>query len=456
MAFVYEKNGKWFLRYKNVENRWETKSSHAHNKTEAKALVGEMQRAIEQERIGIRSAGATMTVKQLFEWWLEAYSSQGALHYKNTSAVRAHIFSHSIASVTLRELSPGHIENLVQEKSRTHAPRTVNGLRTYFIVAINCAKRAGKFKGENPATQVKPRKIPRATFDYLRTNEVAPVLEALHPRFRPLFAVAIYTGLRKGELLALRKTDADLDSRLLTVARSGDRDTSKGGHADVIPIAAEAIPYFEAAIKKSPSELVFPMEDGSMRRDDSRLVDVLRRALGRAGIVQAYEHRCRRHQCGFKERHTDKGLRRCPTHNSKLWPKAIVRNIRFHDLRHTTASLLMMAGSNLAAVQRIMRHSDPKMTTQVYGHLSPDYLRDEIDRLKFGLETERLLATPTAHVTQVLPASENGKKAPTRASPTTENEKDSKNGPNRNRTCDLRIRRATREIVRPWQTFASA
>ncbi len=44
----------------------------------------------------------------------------------------------------------------------------------------------------------------------------------------------------------------------------------------------------------------------------------------------------------------------------------------------------MMAGANPAAVQRIMRHSDPKLTTEVYGHLAPEYLRAEVDRLTFG------------------------------------------------------------------------
>jgi len=67
----------------------------------------------------------------------------------------------------------------------------------------------------------------------------------------------------------------------------------------------------------------------------------------------------------------------------KLWPKAQVRPIRFHDLRHTTGSLLLMAGATPAAVQRILRHSDPRITTEVYGHLLPGYLRSEIDKLAF-------------------------------------------------------------------------
>lgn len=76
-------------------------------------------------------------------------------------------------------------------------------------------------------------------------------------------------------------------------------------------------------------------------------------------------------------------LRRGVVGRMKLWAKADVRPIRFHDIRPTTASLLLMSGANPAAVQRILRHSDPRLTTEVYGHLLPGYLRSEIDRLTF-------------------------------------------------------------------------
>ena len=60
---------------------------------------------------------------------------------------------------------------------------------------------------------------------------------------------------------------------------------------------------------------------------------------------------------------------------------AKIRSIRFHDLRHTTASLLMMAGASPVAVQRILRHADIKTTTETYTHLSKGWLHSEIDRL---------------------------------------------------------------------------
>jgi hypothetical protein len=118
-----------------------------------------------------------------------------------------------------------------------------------------------------------------------------------------------------------------------------------------------------------------------------KLHGILRRALGRAGIVQGYRHTGRARvnaegkrdsfakRCTHAELAPDRAPRRCPKHGDLLWPVPQVRRLRFHDLRHTTASLLMMAGANPAAVQRILRHSDPKITTEVYAHLSPGFLR---------------------------------------------------------------------------------
>lgn len=124
-------------------------------------------------------------------------------------------------------------------------------------------------------------------------------------------------------------------------------------------IATELKPYLEQALAASDSDYVFPGPDGELMSPHNPLQKVLRRALGRAGIVLHYEHVCRKKGCGHTERTTDAAERRCPTHNYRLWPKAKVRPIRFHDLRHTTASLMLMAGANPAAVQRVMRHSDP-------------------------------------------------------------------------------------------------
>jgi hypothetical protein len=69
--------------------------------------------------------------------------------------------------------------------------------------------------------------------------------------------------------------------------------------------------------------------------------------------------------------------------------------------------MLMMAGVNPGAVQRILRHSDPRITTETYEHLQPDYLRSEIDRLHFDTAPAEDLSKDSLPVAGKPPASYN-------------------------------------------------
>jgi len=388
MASVFQRDGRWYLRVKDQHGRWTKVLTSARTKTEARLLALEVERRNDRQRLGLEPlapADGGGTLAELLRWWLATVSAGSPSHEWSERTVTKHLLSSELASLPLVAVSAERIEAFLHRKAQEElAPQTVNHLRAFLSRAFNAARRMGRYLGSNPVALVQKRRVPKALRDILKPEEVGPVLVALAPRWRPLFVTAVYTGLRKGELLGLRKTDVDLRRRLLAVARSYDRDTTKGGHADVIPIAAELVPYLERALETSPSALLFPAEDGSMMRADSDLEKVLRRAMGRAGIVTGYKHVCRRPRCGYSEQAPDAELRRCPRDNAKLWPRPQVRPLRFHDLRHTTGSLLMMAGANPAAVQRILRHSDPRLTTERYGHLAPNYLRAEVDRLTFG------------------------------------------------------------------------
>ena len=81
----------------------------------------------------------------------------------------------------------------------------------------------------------------------------------------------------------------------------------------------------------------------------------------------------------------DDALRRCPTCEMKLWPISKVRPIKFHHIRHTTATLLLKAGVPLATVQKILRHSDPRLTAEIYGHLDIDDMRKGLNTLAASL-----------------------------------------------------------------------
>jgi integrase len=387
MASVSFRRTRWYVKYRDHRGRWIRKASTARTKTEARRLADDLERQCERQRLGLEALPDETgggTLKELAGWWLKTYSCNLASHERNKLSVQKHIVSSELAELRLVDVTPGAIEQFLQARAGELGPQSLNHLRMFVMSIFSAAKKAAKFAGPNPAKEVARRKVPRRTPEYLRAYEVLPVLVAVPQKWRPLFATAIYSGLRRGELLGLRKQDVDLSARLLTVARSYDHDTTKGGHGDVIPIARELVPYLEIAMKASPAELVFPGPDGEMLSSHTPLEDVLRRSMKHAGLVLGYEHVCRKKGCTHSELATDATLRRCPKHGMKLWPKARQRAIRFHDLRHTTASLLMMAGANPAAVQRILRHSDPRITTEVYGHLAPDYLRAEIDRLQFN------------------------------------------------------------------------
>jgi len=388
MASVYEKAGKWYMRVKDAGGRWRDKVTQARTKTEARRMAEELERKAERQRLGLEprpleDGGEALTVEAVVRWYCDTYLKERPSYEPTMRALRLHI-APEIGHLAVRDLTAARVETWLQGKAQALGPQSLNHLRGYLVRALNKARRAGKWAGENPALMVDTRRVPRRQYDYLRAEEVPRLMEALSPELRPLFAVAIYTGLRKGELLALRKDDVDLGARLLTVARSYERDTTKGNRADVIPIAEDAVPYFQQAIAASPSVLLFPSPDGSMRRRDFKAQAILQRALGRAGIVSGWKLICRRKGCGYQEEAAEAETKRCPRCDMRLWAKPRPRRLRFHDLRGTCASVLIQSGASPAAVASVLRHSDPNLTMRRYAHMDPTYLRQEINKLSFA------------------------------------------------------------------------
>ena len=188
--------------------------------------------------------------------------------------IRKHIIGSTLGARRLVDVTAGHVEAFLEEKSADFSAETLNHLRGYLGRAFTMARRAKRFVGPNPVSDVPKRKVPHRLPDYLRPEEVVAVLANVPPKWRCLFATALYTGMRKGELLGLRKEDVDLSARLITIRRSHDRDTTKGGHADAIPIAAELAPYLGSRWPRRP-------RSSSSRGRDGRLLS--RQSAARAG-----------------------------------------------------------------------------------------------------------------------------------------------------------------------------
>jgi hypothetical protein len=113
-----------------------------------------------------------------------------------------------------------------------------------------------------------------------------------------------------------------------------------GGHSDVLPIPYPLLPYLRDAVDKAPGRWVFPGPDGTMRDEECNPEKILRTALKAAKLVEGYEHVCRRCKAEGRpeeahlERHADDALRTCRACQMKLWPRALPRQMVFHDLRH--------------------------------------------------------------------------------------------------------------------------
>ena len=397
MAQPYLRGKRWYLKYKDARGRWQDRVCNARTKAQAVEMLREIAVAEDRARHGLEARppeDGGGTLDDLIEWWAEKFLRRKVSYGPCIGTIRKHLVGSRLGGLRLVEVTAGDVEAFLEEKSRDLAAETLNHLRGYVGRAFTMARRAKRFVGANPVGDVPKRKAPRRLPDFLRPDEAVAVLKKLPPKWKCLFATAIYSGMRKGELLALRKVDVDLPARLITIRRSHDRDTTKGNHADAIPIATELVPYLRAAIDASPSELVFPRPDGRMMSRQVQLELVLRRALRAANILTGYRHVCRRRGCGHAQLAVDDKLRDCPKCEMKLWPSPQARPLRFHDIRHTTASLLIMAGADLAAVQRIMRHTDPRITMEFYAHLAPGYLRNAIERLAINPGEPEVFAAP--------------------------------------------------------------
>jgi len=159
---------------------------------------------------------------------------------------------------------------------------------------------------------------------------------------RPIVLIALNTGLRRGELLALRWADINLERRTLTVRGSG----AKSAQTRHVPLNVEAHRILEGwkAQQEQTDGFVFPGRNGAALTHFKR---------SWAGVLESA------------------GLAFPPEHP---------RRFRFHDARHDFASKLVMAGVDLNVVRALLGHSDISMTLR-YAHLAPEHLAAAVERL---------------------------------------------------------------------------
>jgi integrase len=260
------------------------------------------------------------------------------------------------------------------------SPVSVNKYRCAGRLVINDAIAARQWNGANPFDLAKRLKEPRRKYELLSLDEARRVLPHLRDDHRRMFRISLALGLRPGELFALRKCDVDFTQGLVHVHRSHARNTTKTGVARTLPLLACVAGDFLDAIRLSPSELVFPAEDGDLKRADTKSCRILRTAMGKAGVVTGYTFTCRKPGCEWTMSFAgpcDDML--CPTHDWKAWRTPTVKAVRWYDARHMAASFHRLAGADRLAVKLLLGHGGD-ITEDVYTHMGPEWFRRELSR----------------------------------------------------------------------------
>src|SRR5947207_8473849 len=319
MASVLKRGGFWYAKWTDATGKRCRERIEASSKAQAKALADELEVEARRHRNLARRArnglpprpeDLTGTFAELCSWWLDRRCPE-ASRSGERQRLGKYVVTKPVGTLPLAALGSLHLDELLHNaESAGASAASVNKLRSVLHTVFSKAKKAGRWVGENPVASTERRKVARRIYATLRAEEVPLLLAEVPADWRPLFAAALWTGMRRGELFALRKSDVDLSLGTIMVARSNERQTTKGGHADLIPIAAPLFPILKYQLEHAPGSLVFPAEDGSQRSPEADPQKILRTALARVGLVKGYEHVCR--WCGHKERHADNEQRYCP------------------------------------------------------------------------------------------------------------------------------------------------
>jgi integrase len=221
----------------------------------------------------------------------------------------------------------------------TRSGSTVNRFIATLSHALSFAVKERRFFGRNPVSDIGRKKEPRGRTRFLSDHERARLLDACAKSdwsaLRSFVLLAITTGARRGELIALRWTDVDLKT-----GRALVRET-KNGVQRTLPLAGKALEALrELKLQRSArSEYVFAHPSGA------------------AGPYHHFD-----------------------SHWYEALETGAISNFHFHDLRHTTASMLAAQGASLLEIADVLGHKTLAMVKR-YSHLIVDHKAKVIQRM---------------------------------------------------------------------------
>jgi integrase len=281
------------------------------------------------------------------DWVVMHVSAHSAGRYQGALGhVRRHLGQHP-----LQKVRPADIAGLYAALSRAGlAAQTIRLVHCVLHRALGQAKTWGVIR-DNVADVVKPPRAPDRETRCLQPDQARELIERLrsHP-LSLLASLALATGMRRNEMLALRWRDVDLDAGRLTVEQSLEQTAAHG-----IRIKAPKTKRGRRTISL-PASTVTDLRGHWRAQQEQRLALGMGRAPADSVVLASYD-----------------GSPQSPTAVSQAWPVAMaaigMSGVTLHSLRHTHASMLIAAGMDILTISRRLGHSSPTTTLGVYGHL---------------------------------------------------------------------------------------
>jgi len=358
-------DGRWEGRFRGPDARF--RSVYAKTKGEAEKLL---RAALDERDAGLAPTDGRLTTGAYLERWLATSvrmrcKPRTVASYEET--VRRYIAPH-VGSVPLVKLRPEHVRAMLAALAATSlSPTTQRYAYSVLRIALGRAVKEEVIH-RNPAVLVDPPAKARATITPLTLEQTQAFLRSLEgDRLAALYITAIGTGLRQGELLALRwDEDVDLDDAVLRVRSTLERGTRA---------------VAEPKTKESIRNVALP----------AFVVDALRAHRARQR-EEKMEHRRTWEEGGFvfttpTGRPLDGSNVTHALHRSL--DRAGLPRQRFHDLRHGHATLSLEAGVPLEVVSRNLGHSSIRTTTDTYVTIRDGRRREAADRLGAAIVGQR-------------------------------------------------------------------
>ena len=261
----------------------------------------------------------------------------------------------------LDKISRGDVKFFLLHLHKDGTSRSTLALCRDVLSGIMIQAIDDEFISSNPVTgvlkQLKLVRKPKISVEPMNFEEVNLFLstcQQLQPWHYPLFLTAFRTGMRMGELLGLEWRDVDFNGHFIIVKRSFKRLKVQGTKTD----------------KDRRVDMSNQLHDELNRLHNQRLQEALAKGHDYPNNI-CFHHK----DGGHLSQNTIRGCYK------RLLDKAGIRELRFHDIRHTFASLLLTNGESLTYVKEQLGHSSIQTTVDIYGHLIPGSNREAVNRL---------------------------------------------------------------------------